>query len=262
MNFNMIGNIPIYGMLGVAGFLCGMLYLAVICKKLDISFSDIVYVYVWSAIAAMAGAKLLYIIIDMPGIIGAFKSMVSQSDGMGLKAYITGLLSGGFVFYGGVFGGLAAVKLASRYFGYDYDRMLLAIVPALPLAHAFGRTGCTVVGCCYGIESHLKISIVYKNSLYAPDGVAVFPVQITEAVCDIIIFVVLIYIVLKKRNGHLTLYMYLLMYSCVRFVLEFLRGDKLRGHWLFLSTSQWISLCIFIYVIIRLMDNKSKTKES
>ncbi len=36
--------------------------------------------------------------------------------------------------------------------------------------------------------------------------------------------------------------LYLGTYSVLRFVLEFFRGDAIRGAWMGLSTSQWISL--------------------
>ena len=53
-------------------------------------------------------------------------------------------------------------------------------------------------------------------------------------------------------KGHKILDMYLLMYAVLRFILEFLRGDSIRGHWMLFSTSQWISIVIILYVFIRL----------
>lgn len=117
-----------------------------------------------------------------------------------IKDYAVGLLRGGFVFYGGVFGGLLSLVLVCRYFRYDRDSMFMVITPALPLAHAFGRVGCTVAGCCYGIETDGIISIVYHNSRYAPVGVRLFPVQLVEAAGDIVIFIILVYIILRNLN--------------------------------------------------------------
>ncbi|MBQ1715424.1 MAG: prolipoprotein diacylglyceryl transferase, partial [Firmicutes bacterium] len=44
---------------------------------------------------------------------------------------------------------------------------------------------------------------------------------------------------------------YLLSYSILRFLLEFLRGDASRGIILGLSTSQWISIAVFLVILIR-----------
>ena len=257
MNFRSISNIPVYGLLGVTGFICGIIYLALISRKTDIKFEDAIYVYVWSAIGAMIGAKLLYIFIELPGIVYTVRRIITNNHGAGLRVYAVTMISGGFVFFGGVFGGLIAAVMACRYFRYDCDRMISVIVPALPLVHAFGRVGCTLTGCCYGIESTLPTAIIYKKSRYAPNGVALFPVQPVEAICDILIFAVLVYLVLKrKRSGHKILDTYLLMYSIIRFILEFFRGDDIRGHWLFLSTSQWICVFIVLYYYVRVKRSK------
>ncbi len=277
-----IENIPAYGILGTAGVICGIVYLWVITRKTGIDFSDVIYVYVWSAIGAMVGAKLLYIFIEMPQITGVLRQYIafgSIGDGsITIKDYAVGLLSGGFVFYGGVFGGLLSLVLVCRYFRYDCDSMFMVITPALPLAHAFGRVGCTVAGCCYGIETDGIISIVYHNSRYAPVGVRLFPVQLVEAAGDIVIFIILVYIILRNLNiknvafgykksgshvgfsGHEVLYIYLLMYAVLRFVLEFLRGDAVRGHWLFFSTSQWICILVLMYVIPVLLKSRKAGK--
>ena len=48
------------------------------------------------------------------------------------------------------------------------------------------------------------------------------------------------------------IYVYMLIYPVVRFILEFLRGDEIRGFLFGLSTSQWISILLFVYALIRL----------
>ena len=91
------------------------------------------------------------------------------------------------------------------------------------------------------------IGISYADSVYAPNGVRLVPVQAMEAFADLVIFGVLVWVLLKKADAHKSpgiFERYLVMYACVRFLLEFLRGDSVRGHlWLF-STSQWISMAI------------------
>ena len=50
---------------------------------------------------------------------------------------------------------------------------------------------------------------------------------------------------------------YLLVYSFGRFCVEFLRGDELRGFLLWFSTSQWISICLFVIAVMMLVRRKS-----
>ena len=64
------------------------------------------------------------------------------------------------------------------------------LAPIIPLFHFFGRIGCFLSGCCYGIES--KIGFTYKYSLVeSANNVNRFPIQLVEVSYNMIIFVVL-----------------------------------------------------------------------
>ena len=66
----------------------------------------------------------------------------------------------------------------------------------------------------------------------------------------------------KRRPGMRTLYVYLAAYGVIRFSLEFLRGDLIRGIYGALSTSQWISIgLICIAAAAILIRKKGKTEE-
>ena len=71
------------------------------------------------------------------------------------------------------------------------------------------------------------------------------PVQLMEAGLNFIFFGIMIYLFRKKeiRGGRL-MGIYLLYYSLARFVLELLRGDKIRGSVGLFSTSQLISVML------------------
>ena len=62
---------------------------------------------------------------------------------------------------------------------------------------------------------------------------------------------------LKSSTAPL-LRLYLGVYAVCRFILEFYRGDALRGLWLGLSTSQWVSLAILGYLIVSILCKKEK----
>ena len=79
------------------------------------------------------------------------------------------------------------------------------------------------------------------------DGVKRFPVQLVESVFEFGMFFALLFaeklLMQKKKSPKLSFY-YLMIYSSVRFLLEFIRGDEERGFFGPLSTSQWIALLI------------------
>ena len=47
--------------------------------------------------------------------------------------------------------------------------------------------------------------------------------------------------------------LYLILYSAGRFVMEFFRGDEIRGIYGGLSVSQWISLALLVVLVIRFL---------
>lgn len=123
--------------------------------------------------------------------------------------------------------------------------------PAIPLFHVFGRVGCFLGGCCYGLPS--AWGFVYRYSPVAEaNGVSRFPVQLVEAAWNLVLFLLLAR--LQRRGRDRLLPLYLALYAPARFLLEFLRGDAYRGIFLGLSTSQWISLFLFpaaLYALLR-----------
>jgi len=79
-----------------------------------------------------------------------------------------------------------------------------------------------------------------------------FPVALCEAVCNLVLFLVLWRVLKREKKPGRLIYYYCVSYSVIRFSLEFLRGDEIRGRlWIF-STSQWISAFLFMFCFIRL----------
>lgn len=236
-------SISAYGLCGVTGFLLGIGYLFVITRVKSEDFGDTVYVYVWAALGAVIGAKALYLLLELPKILETLGNGEAVSG-----QYLRSILSGGFIFYGGLLGSVFAVKIACRFFSLDFGKIISILTPAMPLAHSLGRVGCALVGCCYGRETNSRFGICYTDSVYAPNGIRLFPVQEVEAVADLVLFSVLVCILWRQKDSEEppgVFETYLAAYACIRFILEFLRGDSVRGHWGWFSTSQWISLIIF-----------------
>ena len=164
------------------------------------------------------------------------------------------------MFYGSLIGGLLMVYIYCRKYKVSIPDLSVVVVPTIPLIHAFGRLGCFFAGCCYGIQYGGPASITFKSSPVAPNGVSLFPVQLVESAINLVIFMVLILYRRKNRNYKGIIILYLLLYSVSRFALEFVRGDIIRGFIFGLSTSQWISLLIIIFITayyIKALINKS-----
>lgn len=249
--FTLFGKeIPYYGVLYFAGMFAAVLAMLPIYSKRDIKRYDLVYAAVYVGIGATVGAKLLFLIVSVRQIIELNLSFVD-------------VIKGGFVFYGGLIGGLAGLLIYAKQFHMkviDYFDVFAVVVP---LGHAFGRVGCFISGCCYGIHYDGFLSYTYEHSLGdTPLGEPLLPIQLIEAAMLLILFVVLF--VLFKRypdKKGLTSLTYFCTYPVIRFILEFFRGDIVRGSFAGLSTSQWISIILLCAAVITYMLYKNRNKQ-
>ncbi len=158
---------------------------------------------------------------------------------------------GGGVWYGGFIVGVLAGALYLKRKQCLTAEYTDVVSLATPLFHIFGRLGCFFSGCCFGVESEL--GFVYHHSLIEEaNGVSRFPVQLVEAFANLCIFLLLLYLLKKGKAKGLLFTLYLLTYPICRYILEFFRGDTYRGIFYGLSTSQWISIVLLIYGLIRL----------
>lgn len=159
--------------------------------------------------------------------------------------------SGGLVFFGGFVSATLFLLAYFRFRQIPIFRGLDLCVPALAAAHGIGRLGCFFAGCCHGNACDLPWAVIMHSSLVDEKlrGLPIHPVQLYEFF-TLIIIAWMSWLLLKKR-GHqagIVSTFYLFAYPFSRFILEFFRGDSIRGTlpiWN-LSTSQGISLVLFL----------------
>lgn len=190
-------------------------------KKSDQLFAQIFY---WGIfISAWIGAKVLFIITSSEQLTNDF--LISSQFWLG----------GGFVFYGGLIGGVLFVLLYHLIKPIQESWMKWALV-ALVMGHGIGRIGCFLAGCCYGEVTDLWWGI----HLHGQDR---HPTQLIESVS----LIGLAFALRKMNNSYLMLAIYGIGYGILRFILEHLRADQLRGMWAWEFTpSQWISVVLII----------------
>ncbi len=238
-----------YGTFIALGVLLANLIAARLMKKAGDDYNDLLLMEAYALLGAMIGAKLLYLLISWKEI---------RWDLLADATYFHALLSQGFVFYGGLIGGLVLALLAGRFHRFDSVSLLRKYVFLIPFAHAFGRIGCFFAGCCYGIPYEGPGAVIFPESSFAPAGVSLFPIQLTESAGLFVISLILAYFSLKKRSRYTT-EIYLIVYGIFRFFLEFLRSDDIRGHFGVLSTSQWISLLLILFALFSAARKKQTT---
>lgn len=236
-------SIPTYGICALVGVGAAFLIAFLRVRKSPAhSVEDTMFMLLYGMVGVLVGAKLLYLIQVSPALIRDLPLLFSD-----VQTFSARYLSGGFVFYGGLIGGIAGAMIYCRQFKlhlFDYANRLIVIIP---IFHGIGRIGCFLSGCCYGIPCDPPLGIAFSHSQIAPNGVPLFPVQLLEVCTNLILFVLLLWLTNRKQCKRSDgVAFYLCYYAVVRFLLEYLRYDDAeRGFIGFLSTSQFISLFIF-----------------
>jgi phosphatidylglycerol:prolipoprotein diacylglycerol transferase len=136
------------------------------------------------------------------------------------------IISGeGLTIWGAVLGATIGVWLYSKIgkhfkFGVFGDM----IAPGIILSQAIGRIGCTLNGCCYGLESDAWCSIIYTDPhSYGPIGIPVLPTQVFEIGYDLLVFAILVFLRKKLKPDGALFTVYFALYGAWRFGIEFLR---------------------------------------
>ena len=164
---------------------------------------------------------------------------------------------GGFLFGVGGFIALYFAFVRKKY--PDGLKKILIVTPAsIAIAHAFGRIGCFMDGCCYGKESDAWYALYFPVL-----DRKVIPTQLFEAIFLFLLAGVLIFVVFKKKS-HYTIPIYAIGYGLWRFMIEFLRDDYRGSLVPGISPSQFWALLLAIFGVASLIFLliKGKKKEA
>lgn len=238
-----------YGLMIAIGILAAYLVAEYRAKKQGLDENHVFNFVIWCVLCGFLGSKILYYITDIKNIIANPSMLFDLADG--------------WVVYGGIIGGVLAAMVYTKIKGLVFLEWFDVLIPSVALAQGFGRIGCFFAGCCYGHETDSIIGVVFHDSLYAPNGVKLLPTQLISSGLNFLHFGILLWFAGRKKGNGQVGALYLILYSIGRFFLEFYRGDMLRGNVGTLSTSQFISIFIFIVgIVIFVLSGKKKTEEN
>lgn len=227
-------KIHLYGLMIVLGFLIGMPLMVRKGEALGLDRRKLIKVCYWSLIFGYIGARLLYVII-------MWKEFALNP----VKIFYIG--SGGMVFYGGFIGGLLGFFIFSKIHKLPLWTLLDISAAPLTFNQMFGRLGCFFAGCCWGrscpVDYIFAVKFHHHESL-APLNIPLHPTQLYEAAFLFLQILVLQVIYRRRKFQGQVAASYLIIYASGRFIIEFFRGDEVRGFigQTGLSTSQGLAL--------------------
>lgn len=136
------------------------------------------------------------------------------------------------------YGGLVAAIIAAIVYEQIYptnNRVIKNTIFALPLIYSFTKIGCSIVGCCEGIEYSGPFNITYPHH----HDFSLFPIQPLE----VIVFFILFLFVNKYKNRKATPYVTLLFVAIFKYLSEFLRFSETSE---IINPNQIFSIILFV----------------
>lgn len=239
-----IGSLTIHGyglMIGI-GFIVALFMATYRAKKKGLDADVVSSIAMLVIVFGFLGAKLLFVIVEFDRF---------------LQDPISIIGSEGFVVYGGIIAGVLTAVCYLRFKKLNFMEYFDLMMPSVAMAQGFGRIGCFLAGCCYGVETQSMLGVVFPKGSLAPAGVKLLPTQLISSAGDFLIAGVLMGFARKSKTKGNTGALYLLLYGIGRFGVECLRSDE-RGIIGILSTSQAISIIFVIGAIALFILNKKR----
>ncbi len=160
------------------------------------------------------------------------------------------LLSAGLSSYGGFIGVIAAAITFEKIISF-HGKLIKYAILSLPLVYGIAKIACFIAGCCYGIPYNGPFSVTYTEGLNIP----LFPIQITETICFIILFIILNKYKHKKNIIPITI----ITSATTKMLLDFLRYEHIKK---IISVNQIFSFFLIIVgIILWYINNKKIIKQ-
>ncbi len=242
-----------YGIAYVLGFICAALLVWHVARRwrVKVDGNALITIMLCVIIGIIVGARLGYVIIYGNGYYWEHPLAIFAVN------------EGGMSFHGGLIGALISGIVAAKITHIPYLTLVDLGVIATPLGLFFGRCANFINGELWGAPTDLPWGVVFGGSA---GDMPRHPSQLYEALLEGIVIFLVLYLLARKRppRPRGTFFgLFLIMYGCFRFLIEFVREPDaqlgyLWGDWL--TMGQLLSIPVVIAGIIVLVYALVKKK--
>lgn len=255
-----IGSFPIntYGVFLAIAFLSAIFVTVKLGERDGLPRERIYDLSLWMLLASLIGSKFLMLFTE------------PEYRNQPLQLLSLDFLRSGGVFYGGLLGAVVAGYLLMKRYKLPWWKTADACAPGIALGNFFGRQGCFAAGCCWGEPTTLPWGVKFSELGHQITGVPIdthlHPTQLYESFAMLLVFAFLLWLHKRRRFTGQVILAYALLYSIIRFAIEFVRDDP-RGDILGLtsltglSTSQLISIAVGVTALILLIVRRRRTRQ-
>ena len=252
-----IGSFPLhtYGVFLAIAFLAAILISVKLAERDGLPRQKIYDLSLWMLLAGLVGSKILMLFVE------------PEYRENPLNLISLDFLRSGGVWYGGLLGAVGAGYLLMKRYNLPWWQTADAFAPGIAIGNFFGRQGCFAAGCCWGEPTTLPWGVKFTELGHqitgVPTDVPLHPTQLYESFAMLLVFFFLFWLHKRRRFSGQVILAYALLYSIIRFTIEFVRGDP-RGDILGLttltglSTSQLISIVIGVSALIGLIIRRRR----
>ncbi|MCW5942010.1 MAG: prolipoprotein diacylglyceryl transferase [Fimbriimonadaceae bacterium] len=202
-----------YGVMILVAFLAALWLAQRRARQRGFDPGKILDISIWTLIAGILGARVTFIVQDLPYYLANTKELFSLQ--------FQGLTS----FGGLIFGALAFVFLAKRA-RLSVPGLLDVCAPSFLVGHIVGRVGCLLNGCCYGGACTLPWAV----HVHGLPG-TYHPAQIYDSLLNVVALAILL---AWEKRGRLPGQVFgamLVLHGLTRFAYEFWRAGASSTYW-------------------------------
>src|SRR5262245_15276851 len=234
-------SLPTYGLMAATAMLVGLFVAVKLARRYGVDPDKAWTLGIVVIFSALLGAKLLYVISNWS---------VYAADPE--RLFSIEFLRVGGVVYGGLLAAIIAGVWYLRRAHLPALKTMDVFAPGIALGHTFGRLGCFAAGCCYGRPTEMPWGIAFTNPIAAATGVQLnvhlHPTQLYELVVELGNFIILMWLLPRKKFDGQVIGAYLFLYGFARYFIEFYRGDLERATVFggFMTLTQLISIVLVI----------------
>ncbi len=231
-----------HGILTVLGIFVAVKVAGIGLRERNVTLPQFDSFAIWTIAGGIIGARLFFVLDHIDTFIDN-------------PLEIFAITEGGLAIYGAVIGGFVTVAILCWIRNYPFLKIIDSIAPALVIAQAIGRIGCTINGDAWGERTDWAFALIYTNEdAIIPNrllGEPTHPYPIYDIIMTMSIFAVIW--PLRKRNlpDGAIFAIYALLYGVTRFIISYVREERV---WFWgLQEAQVVSIGVLVAALVALV---------
>ncbi len=222
-----------YALIILAGFLLGLLFVSLTCKKRGVEPDNIYDIAFFGLIFGIICARIYYCIFDPDSLENGFLDVFK-------------IWEGGLAIYGGIIGAAISTAVYCKIHKLPVLKVFDVACPGLLIGQSIGRWGNFVNAEVFGRETDSLLRMTINS------GAGVHPLFLYESAWNALGFILIVLFRDKKKADGQVFFSYVLWYGIGRLILEGMRQEEYIL-WLIdskLGISQAVAaICIILSVV-------------